>query len=80
MPATFSVLIQDDLINRAILTKRLRLNGHIVVNATNGQEGLTQIEADQEFDAILMDIQSAIFPYLHAQLLTFPQDANIEWF
>lgn len=61
MPATFSALKQDNHINRAILTKRLRLNGHVVVNATNGQEGLAQIEADQEFDAILMDIQSAIF-------------------
>ena len=53
----FTELKQDDNINRAILTKRLRLNGYIVVSAINGQEGLEQIEVDQAFDAILMDIQ-----------------------
>ena len=55
--AMFTELKQDDIINRAILTKRLRLNGYIVVSAINGQEGLEQIEVDQAFDAILMDIQ-----------------------
>lgn len=51
------LVVEDNAINRAILAKRLRLNGHVVINATNGQEGLAQIEADQAFDAILMDIQ-----------------------
>ena len=48
---------KDNDINRAILSKRLRLNGHVVVGTTNGQECLAHIEADQAFDAILMDIQ-----------------------
>ena len=32
-------------------------DGHIVVNTTNGQEGLNTIEEDHEFDCVLMDIQ-----------------------
>ncbi len=40
-----------------ILVKRLSLDGHIVVNATNGQEGLEVVEADRNFDCVLMDIQ-----------------------
>lgn len=55
--AISSELKQDDDVNRAILTKRLRLNGHVVVSAINGQEGFEQIQVDQGFDAILMDIQ-----------------------
>ncbi|KAF8635860.1 hypothetical protein AX15_000052 [Amanita polypyramis BW_CC] len=51
------LVVEDNDINRAILAKRLRLNGHIVINATNGQEGLALIETDRAFDAILMDIQ-----------------------
>ena len=48
---------QDNDINRTILAKRLTLDGHLVVNTTNGQEGLDMVEADREFDVILMDIQ-----------------------
>ncbi|KAK2459669.1 hypothetical protein APHAL10511_008314 [Amanita phalloides] len=51
------LVVEDNDINRAILTKRLRLNGHVVANVGNGQECLAYIEADQAFDAILMDIQ-----------------------
>lgn len=52
-----------------ILAKRLRLDGHTVVNTTNGQEGLDTIESDREFDCVLMDIQyafSAHYDYSHA--------------
>ncbi|PFH53382.1 hypothetical protein AMATHDRAFT_45648 [Amanita thiersii Skay4041] len=51
------LIVEDNKINRAILAKRLSLNGHTVVNTTNGQEGLERVEADQAFDVILMDIQ-----------------------
>ena len=57
---------QDNDINRTILAKRLTLDGHIVVNTTNGQEGLDTIEGDQDFDCILMDIQ---FVSLHRRLI-----------
>lgn len=52
--------IQDNEINRAILAKRLRVNNHIVVNTTNGQEGLDMIKSDRSFDLVLMDIQSVL--------------------
>ena len=49
--------MQDNDINRMILAKRLSLDGHIVVNTTNGQEGLEVVESDRDFDCVLMDIQ-----------------------
>lgn len=48
---------QDNDINRTILAKRLTLDGHIVMNTTNGQEGVDLVETDRDFDVILMDIQ-----------------------
>ena len=48
---------QDNDINRTILAKRLTLDGHIVVNTTNGQEGLDTVQGDRDFDCVLMDIQ-----------------------
>ncbi|KDQ30343.1 LOV histidine kinase, partial [Pleurotus ostreatus PC15] len=54
------LVVEDNDINRIILSKRLRNDGHAVVDATNGREGLDQVEADREFDLILMDIQMPI--------------------
>ncbi|KAJ8703164.1 hypothetical protein PTI98_001811 [Pleurotus ostreatus] len=54
------LVVEDNDINRVILSKRLRNDGHAVVDATNGREGLDQVEADREFDLILMDIQMPI--------------------
>jgi len=51
------LIVEDDKINRVILAKRLRLDGHTVVNTTNGQEGLDTVISDRSFDVILMDIQ-----------------------
>ncbi|TDL22224.1 hypothetical protein BD410DRAFT_788955 [Rickenella mellea] len=60
-PAKLRVLIvEDDPINRNILSKRLTLDGHDVVTTTDGQEGLQKIEQDREFDCVLMDIQMPI--------------------
>ncbi len=33
------------------------MTGHAIVNATNGQEGIEVIKSDDNFDAVLMDIQ-----------------------
>ena len=49
--------VQDNDINRMILAKRLSLDGHMVVNTSNGLEGLEVVEADRNFDCVLMDIQ-----------------------
>jgi len=54
------LVVEDDRINRAILCKRLKMDGHEVVESTNGQEAVEQIEKDRMFDGILMDIQMPI--------------------
>ncbi|KAI0685013.1 hypothetical protein BC835DRAFT_1291358 [Cytidiella melzeri] len=51
------LIVEDNDINRTILAKRLMLDGHTVVNTTNGQEGLDTVAEDPEFDCVLMDIQ-----------------------
>ncbi|EKM49752.1 uncharacterized protein PHACADRAFT_106758 [Phanerochaete carnosa HHB-10118-sp] len=51
------LVVEDNDINRTILAKRLTLDGHIVVNTTNGQEGYDMVEQDRDFDCVLMDIQ-----------------------
>ncbi|CCL99470.1 uncharacterized protein FIBRA_01488 [Fibroporia radiculosa] len=51
------LIVEDNDINRMILAKRLSLDGHTVVNTTNGVEGLEMLESDWEFDCVLMDIQ-----------------------
>lgn len=45
-----------------ILAKRLSLDGHNVVNTTNGQEGVEMLESDWEFDCVLMDLQYVEYP------------------
>ena len=49
--------VQDNAINSKILGKRMTMDGHTVVYATNGQECVDIIRTDHEFDCILMDIQ-----------------------
>lgn len=53
-------IAKDNDINRIILRKRLTLDGHTVVDTTNGQEALDMVESDWNFDCILMDIQYAL--------------------
>ncbi|TBU22864.1 hypothetical protein BD311DRAFT_675110 [Dichomitus squalens] len=57
LPKLRILVVEDNDINRMILAKRLSLDGHTVVNTTNGQEGLEVVEADRNFDCVLMDIQ-----------------------
>ncbi|KAJ6466421.1 phytochrome-like protein [Mycena sanguinolenta] len=60
-PSKLRVLIvEDNDINRMVLAKRLRLDGHDVVTTTNGQEGLDKVTSDRAYDVILMDIQMPI--------------------
>ncbi|KAG6832020.1 hypothetical protein H0H92_006056 [Tricholoma furcatifolium] len=54
------LIVEDNDVNRLILAKRLVLDGHTVVNTTNGQEALDKLLVDREFDTILMDIQMPI--------------------
>ncbi|KAF8909011.1 hypothetical protein CPB84DRAFT_1813256 [Gymnopilus junonius] len=54
------LIVEDNDINRTLLAKRLTVNGHSVVNTTNGQECLDKVTTDRFFDVVLMDIQMPI--------------------
>jgi len=49
------LVVDDELVNRMILTANLREQGHTVLEAANGLEALEQIPKS-EFDLILLDI------------------------
>lgn len=52
--------LQDEAINRMIIEKRLKKDGHAVVVAEHGGVALRLLEADDSFDVILMDLQMPI--------------------
>ncbi|KAN0064316.1 hypothetical protein ACQY0O_002507 [Thecaphora frezii] len=55
------LVVEDDPINRMILKKRLGLDGHTVLLAVNGEDGVHHFEKDaNEIDVILMDLQMPI--------------------
>ncbi|UZJ54933.1 hypothetical protein CBS101457_004253 [Exobasidium rhododendri] len=55
------LIVEDDPINRMILKKRLVMDGHTVLLAVNGEEGVRQfMENGNEMDVILMDLQMPI--------------------
>ncbi|KAJ3773797.1 hypothetical protein FB446DRAFT_511679 [Lentinula raphanica] len=60
------LIVEDNDINRLLLAKRLRMDGHTVVNTTNGQEGLDKVISDRNFDCVLMDINMPILNGLEA--------------
>ncbi|KAJ3799044.1 hypothetical protein GGU11DRAFT_534934 [Lentinula aff. detonsa] len=60
------LIVEDNDINRLLLAKRLRIDGHTVVNTTNGQEGLDKVISDRNFDCVLMDINMPILNGLEA--------------
>ncbi|KAI0629850.1 hypothetical protein C8Q77DRAFT_1065052 [Trametes polyzona] len=57
LPNLRILVVEDNDINRMILAKRLSLDGHTVVNTSNGQEGIEVVQSDRNFDCVLMDIQ-----------------------
>lgn len=60
-PSKLRVLIvEDNILNQKLLAKRLKLDGHTVVNTMNGQEGLDIVRADRDFDCVLMDLSMPI--------------------
>ena len=51
------LVVEDDAINSQILQKRLRMDKHVVVAVTNGQEAVDMLLKDWDIDVVLMDIQ-----------------------
>ena len=52
------LLVEDNEVNRTLVTRLLEKHGHKVTVAGNGREGLTALEhSPQGFDLILMDVQ-----------------------
>lgn len=43
-----------------IIEKRLRKDGHVVVTAEHGGDALRVLEADPDFDLVLMDLQMPV--------------------
>ncbi|WVR03334.1 hypothetical protein IAU60_000325 [Kwoniella sp. DSM 27419] len=57
----FKVLVvEDDMINSQILQKRLKMDKHLVHAVNNGQEAVTALQGDWDYDVVLMDIQMPI--------------------
>ncbi|KAJ9107618.1 hypothetical protein QFC21_001077 [Naganishia friedmannii] len=54
------LVVEDDDVNRRILERRLKLDGHVVMSEINGQDAVDRIKQDQTFDCILMDIQMPV--------------------
>ncbi|MEP7016260.1 MAG: ATP-binding protein, partial [Verrucomicrobiota bacterium] len=50
------LLVEDNVINRAVATAFLQKSGHTLVHAGNGREAV-EAAANEYFDAILMDVQ-----------------------
>lgn len=52
-------MVEDNAINRTVLSDMLRHDGHSVVDASNGEEGVRLAEM-RRFDVILMDVSMPI--------------------
>ena len=53
------LVVEDNVINRTVLSEMLRHDGHTVVEATNGEEGV-RLAASGPFDVILMDVSMPV--------------------
>lgn len=51
------LVVEDDPINSQILQKRLRMDKHVAIPVTNGQEAVDFLGNDRDIDVVLMDIQ-----------------------
>ena len=51
------LVVEDDPINSQILQKRLRMDKHVAIPVTNGQEAVDFLLVDRDIDVVLMDIQ-----------------------
>ncbi|KAM0747420.1 hypothetical protein T439DRAFT_329151 [Meredithblackwellia eburnea MCA 4105] len=54
------LVVEDELVNRMIIEKRLKMKGHDVVTAVHGKEALRLLAEDNKFDIVLMDLSMPI--------------------
>jgi adenylate cyclase len=57
--STRLLVVDDNKINRMLLSRNLEQQGHIVETAVNGREGLERIRSG-EFDLVLLDIEMPV--------------------
>jgi CheY-like chemotaxis protein len=50
------LLVEDNVINQKVASLMLKKKCHVVVTVNNGREAMETL-ADQDFDAVLMDVQ-----------------------
>ncbi len=50
------LLVEDNVINQKVASLMLKKKGHEVITVNNGREAIETL-AEQEFDAVLMDVQ-----------------------
>ena len=76
-PRSLNVLVaEDDPVNRAILKKRLEMDGHQVILTQNGSEVVEKFaKLSQNCDIILMDLQVSIC----LVYISFTLDAGFGW-
>jgi len=59
------LLVEDDVINQKVISKQLELDGHEIVIACNGAEGVKAFN-ESEYDLIIMDIQMPVMSGVEA--------------
>jgi CheY-like chemotaxis protein len=71
------LLVEDNELNRDMLSRRLARNGYEVAVAVNGQDGVDMARA-QAFDVILMDMSLPVIDGWEAtrQIKADPRSAN----
>ncbi|SCV69208.1 BQ2448_2228 [Microbotryum intermedium] len=66
IPSMRVLVVEDELVNRMILQKRLTKDGHEVVVVEHGGDAVRLFKEDRQFDCILMDLQMPIMGGLEA--------------
>ncbi|GAA5911258.1 hypothetical protein JCM6882_004078 [Rhodosporidiobolus microsporus] len=51
------LVVEDEMVNRMIISQRLKKDGHEVVVAEHGGVAVRKFEEDRNFDVVLMDLQ-----------------------
>lgn len=52
--------VEDNPVNQLVITNMLKIMGHEVIEASNGQEALDILETRNDFDLIFMDLRMPV--------------------